>query len=574
MKNKEVADILYEIADFLEIEDIQYKPRAYREAARNIESLSEDIEAVHDRGELEQIDGVGESIAEKVAEYIETGELEYHEELKSDLPIDIEALTSVEGVGPKTAKQLYLELGITNLDELEAAAERGEIADIEGFGERSQANILEHIDLAKRSQERMLLGRAFPIANDVETRLSEAPAFDRVSIVGSFRRRRATVGDIDILATASDPSAAMDAFCSHKDVKEILGRGDTKSSVLVSGDLQMDLRIVDEQEFGAGLVYFTGSKDHNITLRTRAIDRDWKLNEYGLFDVSGVEAGASGQRVGGRIAGETEDSIYERLDLAPIPPELREDTGEVEAAADDALPDLVTEEDVVGDLQMHTTFSDGSASVEEMARAAADRGLEYIAITDHGPGAPIPSRLSREDFNDQQEEIAAVNDDADIETAVYHGIEAEITDDGLGISREWADACELVVAALHDRADDATERMVDAIDEYPVDILAHPTNRLINERDPMELDIEAVVKAAADNGVAIEINAQPARLDLNWQSVKEHRGAVPFVVSTDAHTTGELDNMHLGVSQARRGWCEATDIVNTKPRSEFLDWLT
>jgi DNA polymerase (family 10) len=290
--------------------------------------------------------------------------------------------------------------------------------------------------------------------------------------------------------------------------------------------------------------------------------------------VSDVEAGESGQRVGERIASETEAAIYDHLDLEWIPPELREDTGEVEAAAEDALPELVTETDVVGDLQMHTEYSDGSASVEEMARAAADRGHEYIAITDHGPGAPIPSRLTREDFDNQQEAIAAVNGDEAIETTVLHGIEAEITDDGLGISREWAADCDLVVAALHDRPDDATERIVHVLDTYPVDILAHPTNRLINQRDPIDLDIEAVVQAAADNGVAIEINAQPGRLDLHWQAVKQHREEVSFVVSTDAHTTGELDNMHLGVSQARRGWCEADNVVNTKPQSEFLTWLT
>lgn len=573
MKNKEVADILNEIADFLEIEEVEYKPRAYRDAARNIESLSEDIETIHDQGELESIDGVGESIAEKISEYLETGELEYYEELKADLPIDIEAITNVEGVGPKTAKHLYLELGITTLDELEAAAERGEIAEVEGFGEKSQENILEHIDLAKRSQERMLLGRAFPIANDVEQRLAESTAFDRVEIVGSFRRRRATVGDIDILATAPDPDAAMEAFCTYKDVKEVLNRGDTKSSILVSGDLQMDLRIVEDEEFGAGLVYFTGSKDHNITLRTRAIDREWKLNEYGLFDVSAVDSDEAGKRIGNRLASRTEDAIYETLDLDWIEPELREDTGEVAAAAAGTLPHLVTEEDICGDLQMHTTSSDGSASVEEMAEAATTRGYEYIAITDHGPEAPIPSRLNRAEFDDQQDEVAAVNEMNSIETRVLHGIEAEITADGLGISSEWIEECDIVVAALHGRPETPTDWIVRALDEFPVDILAHPTNRLINERDPLDIDLEAVMQVASDNDVAVEINAQPQRLDLEWQSVKEYREDVPFVVSTDAHTAGELGLMHLGVAQARRGWCEAGNILNTKSLDELREWL-
>ncbi|MEF8776652.1 MAG: helix-hairpin-helix domain-containing protein, partial [Haloarculaceae archaeon] len=307
MKNAEIADILYEIADFLEIQDVEYKPRAYRKAARNVESLSEDVESIHERGELEDVEGVGESIAEKIAEYLETGEMSYYEELKADLPIEIEAITSVEGVGPKTAKTLYRELGVQTLEDLEAAAEEGRIAEVEGFGETSQANILANLELAKAGQERMLLGRAVPIANDVRSRLEAHDAFDRVDIVGSFRRRRATVGDIDVLASATDPEAATEAFCTHDDVKEVRSRGETKSSVVVAGDLQMDLRLVEEAEYGAALVYFTGSKDHNITLRNRAIDRDWKLNEYGLFDVTDTDE--EGQRVGDLIASETEEAV-------------------------------------------------------------------------------------------------------------------------------------------------------------------------------------------------------------------------------------------------------------------------
>jgi DNA polymerase (family 10) len=573
MKNKEVADILYEIADYLEIEDVQFKPRAYRQAARNIESLSEDIEAIHERDELDEIDGVGESIAEKIAEFLETGSMEYYQDLREELPIDIEAITSVEGVGPKTAKELYQKLGVATLEELKAAAEQGKIAELDGFGEKSQAKILDHIELARRSQERMLLGRAFPIAHDVESRLSNSPAFDRVDIVGSFRRRRATVGDIDILATAQNPTEAMEVFCAHKDVKEVLGRGETKSSVLVAGDLQMDLRIVDDESYGAGLVYFTGSKDHNIRLRNRAIDRDWKLNEYGLFDVSDVDSDESGQRIGEQIAGETEDDIYDRLDVEWIPPVLREDTGEVDAAAASELPELVSDDEIRGDLQMHTEYSDGSASVEEMAEAADDRGYEYIAITDHGPGAPIPSRMDVADFEAQRREIEATNENESIETTVLNGIEAEITDDGLGISREQCQEFDVVVAALHDTPDDPTDRIIEALSDYPVDVFAHPTNRLINERDPLELDFDAIATAVQKSDIAIEINAQPARLDLDWRLVKEYRDQVRFIISTDAHTTGELGQMHLGVSQAQRGWCEAADIRNTAPVTDVVDWL-
>ncbi|MFB6109542.1 MAG: DNA polymerase/3'-5' exonuclease PolX [Halodesulfurarchaeum sp.] len=571
MKNREIATMLREIADFLEIREVQYKPRAYRRAARNVESLSEPIEDIHERGELEEIEGVGESIGEKIAEYLETGELEYYEELKSDLPVDIEAITSVEGVGPKTAKKLYLELGVQTLDDLEAAAQSGQIADVAGFGETSQQNILDNIDRAKAGQERMLLGRAFPIATDVEGRLEDEDAFERVDIVGSFRRRRPTVGDLDVLATATDPEAAMAVFCTHDDVKEVRSRGETKASVIVSGDLQMDLRLVEDQEYGAAIVYFTGSKDHNITLRERAIDRDWKLNEYGLFDVSDVEEAEDGQQAGDLVAGETETGVYAALDLPWIPPELREDTGEVDAAAGGALPDLIERDAVRGDLQVHTEYSDGTHSVDEMADAAAQRGLEYLLITDHGPGAPIPSTLDADSFPEQRAAIDAANENRDV--TVLQGIEAEITEHGLELPEDWYDAIDLVVAGMHSTPPDPTERVLEALENDPIDVFAHPTNRLRNERDPLELDLDRIVETAAEQRVAMEINAQPKRLDLDWRSVKTHRGDVPFVVNTDAHTTGELDFMHLGVSQARRGWCEKEDILNARPVEDLLEYF-
>ena len=568
MKNQEIATMLREIADFLEIQEVEYKPRAYRTAARNVESLSDDIEDVHERGELEEIEGVGESIGEKIAEYLETGELEYYEDLEADLPVDIEAITSVEGVGPQTAKKLYVELDVRTLDDLESAAEQGKVADLEGFGEKSEQNILDHVERAKAGQERMLLGRAFPIAHDIETRLHDADAFDRVDIVGSFRRRRPTVGDIDILSTASDPETAMDVFCSHDDVKEVLSRGDTKSSVVVSGDVQMDLRIVDEAAYGSALVYFTGSKDHNITLRNRAIDRGWKLNEYGLYDVSDAGEAATDEQVGERLASETEAGIYETLDLDWIPPELREDTGEVDAAAAGDLPDLIEPDEIRGDLQCHTDYSDGTHTVREMAEAAVERELEYILVTDHGPHAPIPSRLDRDSFEEQRADIDSVN--ADLDITVLQGVEAEITDSGLELSDEWYDHCDLIVAGMHSDPADPTERVVTAMEDFPVDILAHPSTRLINEREPVDLDMETVMETAAAEKVAIEINAQPKRLDLDWASVKEFRETVSFVVSTDAHTTGELDFMHLGVAQARRGWCEASDVLNTQSLDDVL----
>ncbi|MEF8831489.1 MAG: helix-hairpin-helix domain-containing protein [Halobacteriales archaeon] len=572
MKNAKVAEMFREIADFLEIQEVGYKPRAYRRAARNVVALSEGVAEIHERGELQEIDGVGESIAEKIAEYLETGEMSYYEELKADLPIDIEAITRVEGVGPKTAKTLYLELGVETLDDLEGAAEAGEIAQLEGFGEKSQQNVLDHIDLARAGEERLLLGRAFPVAKDVRTRLAGADPFDRVEVVGSFRRRRPTVGDIDVLAASEEPHAAMDVFCDHEDVEEVLNRGETKASVLASGDLRMDLRVVDAHEYGAALVYFTGSKDHNIALRNRAIDRDWKLNEYGLFDVSDVEDDGD-PRAGERLAGQTEEEVYAALDLSWIPPTLREDTGEVEAAATGTLPDPAEVDDVRGDLQVHTDFSDGTASVAEMAAAADERGLEYLLVTDHGPNAPIPSRLDGDAFREQRDAVAAVNDDPDVDVRVLQGIEAEITADGVDVPDDWLSEIDLVVAGLHGRLDDPTDRLVAAMESGVLDVLAHPSNRLINEREPLDLDWDAVMATAASEGVAVEINAQPKRLDLDWARVREYRGDVSLVVSTDAHGTPELDYLHLGVSQAQRGWCEPGDVLNTRPVEELLSWF-
>lgn len=437
MKNNEIASRLYEIADFLEMQDVEYKPRAYRNAARSIEARSEDIEAIHERNEIEDIEGVGESIAEKIAEYLETGELEYYQHLKADLPVEVEALTRVEGLGPKRIKQLHDALGVATLDELEEAAEAGDIADIEDFGEQMEANILEEIDAAKRGENRMLLGKIFATVNDLETRLHDMEAFEQVDVVGSFRRRRPTVGDFDILALANDSEQAMETFCTLDDVTDVAERGETRSSVTLSDNLQADLRIVEEESYGAALVYFTGSKDHNIVLRDRAIDNDWTLNEYGLFDADDDT-----------LAGATEDEVYTELGLSWVPPELREETGEIDAAEADALPDLVQPDDIRGDLHMHTSASDGKNAIREMAEQAAEHGLEYILITDHGPALSVVNGPTEAEFMEQKDAIEDANDATDV--TVLHGLEANITNDGLDISDDWAAECDLLVAALHD----------------------------------------------------------------------------------------------------------------------------
>lgn len=586
MKNESVAQLLFEVADLLEARDVDYKPRAYRRAARGVQSLSADVEEVYDRGELESIDGVGESIASDIAEYLETGELERRQNLRGDLDLDIEALTSVRGIGPKTALLLYREADVSDLDDLREAAEEGRIADVEGLGEKTQANIAQHVELARRGQDRTRLGRAFSRAEELRDRLREAPAFDRVQLVGSFRRRRPTVGDIDVLATAADPTAAMDVFCGFDDIEEVRSRGETKSSITVPPEsLQVDLRIVDEDSWGAALVYFTGSKEHNISLRERALDRGWKLNEYGLFDVAdrapaeatddsadpAADAAPTGEadRPGELVAGASEDAVYEALDLTWIPPELREDTGEIAAAESDSLPPLVEADDVRGDLQMHTEASDGSNTVRELAEAAASRGHDYIAITDHGPALQVTDGVDAAALEDQRDAVAAVNEDEDVDVRVLHGVEANLTADGLDVADEWLDRLDVVLVGVHDPPPNPTERLVDVVESGAVDVVAHPTNRLLLEREPIDYDLDAVVESAAAEGVALEIDAQPARLDLDWSAVERYRDDVDFVVSTDAHDTGELDYLHLGVAQARRGWCEPADVLNTRPLEDL-----
>ncbi|MEF8880209.1 MAG: DNA polymerase/3'-5' exonuclease PolX [Candidatus Nanohaloarchaea archaeon] len=557
MENKEVAEILYEIADLLEMEDVEWKPRAYRRAARSVEALSEPIEEIDELGELQQIDGVGESIAEKISEYIETGELEYYEELKQRLPVDIEALTAVEGLGPKTARKLYSELDVKTLDDLEKAAEEGEIEKLEGFGEKTEQNILGHIEAAREGQERILLGKALPIARNIREKLEGSKNFNKVEIVGSFRRRRPTVGDIDILATSPNYKEAMKEFTDMGDVKEVLNHGDTKSSVLIFGGLQMDIRIVEYESWGAALQYFTGSKDHNIALRNRAIAKGWKLNEYGLFEEEENLV---------KNAGEKE--IYRKLKLDYIAPELREHTGEVEASEKGELPELVDLEDIRGDLQVHTNYSDGNSSIESMADKAQEKGYEYIMITDHGPKLHVAGGPeSREELEQQREEIQSVNEEYDIE--VLQSIEANITREGIDVNEEMLELLDFIVVAMHDRIENPTDRIIEVLDSHPVDILAHPLNRKINSREPLDLDLERLVEKAAEEKVALEINSQPDRLDLPWDLVKQHRDKLKFVVSTDAHATGELDFIDIGVAQARRGWLEKKDVLNARNLEEL-----
>ena len=575
--NDELATLLEEMADLLEADDVEYKPTAYRRAAENVREYPEPVEELAAEGEdaVAEINRVGDAIAAKLAEYVETGEIEELEELREELPVDMAALTSVEGVGPKTVGTLYEELGITDLDELEAAARSGEIQEIKGFGPKTEQNILDGIDFARQAHQRTLLGKARPLGEAARDFLAGIDTVEEAELAGSNRRWKETIGDVDVLAASDDGEAVVDAFLDWEDSAETIESGPTKASLRTGDGVRVDLRVVDPSEFGAALQYFTGSRDHNIHLRNVAIDRDLKLNEYGCFDVSEVDDPDSGQRVGERVAGETEEGMYAALDLPLIPPELRENTGEIEAARDGALPDLIEEADVRGDLHTHTEWSDGDTTVEEMAFGAAAFGHDYLAITDHaeGPGVFGNTGLSPEEVREQADEVEAARDaldDAGHDLELLHGVETNIdADGGLSTPDDLLAELDIVVASPHAALDqdreDATERLVAAIEHPETDILGHPTGRLINERPGLSPDFERLAAAAADADTALELNANPSRLDLPDSAVRVAvEAGATIAIDTDAHRPGAFSEIRFGVHTARRGWAETDDVLTAR----------
>jgi len=574
-RNAEVATRLEELADLLEAKGVEYKPRSYRRAAENIRDDPTAIEGLAEEGPdaVARIDAVGESISEKVVEYVETDAIEELEALREEYPVDVHALPSVEGLGPKRVGKLYDALGVQDLDDLEAACEAGEVAGVEGFGERTQEKFREGIAFAREAHERALLGNAHPVGEDVRAALEEVEAARDVEVAGSLRRWRATTGDVDVLVASEDREAVVDAFVDWDRATDVIEAGGSKASVRAEG-MRVDLRVVVPGEFGSALQYFTGSKDHNVRLRNRALDRDLKMNEYGVFDVSDVDEAEAGQRVGERVAGGTEASMYETLDLPWIPPELREDRGEVAAAAEGALPDLVDPGDVRGDLHTHTEWSDGGRTIGEMATAAADFGHEYLAITDHstGPGTVGDNGVPDEKLREQAAEVRDVAAEVDL----FAGVEANIdADGGVTVADDVLAAVDLVVASPHSGLGGAgTDRLVAAIEHPEVDVVGHPTGRLLNQREGLDVDVEAVAEAAAATDTALEVNGNPSRLDLSGSAVEVAVDAgAPVAVNTDAHRPESFHFLTYGVHTARRGWAEAADVVNTWPADDLRDWL-
>ena len=565
--NTDVAALLEEFADRLEATGVEYKPRAYRRAAENVRDSTESVVDLAAEGPdaVATIEGVGDAIAAKIVEYAETGAIEELEGLRADLPVDIEALTGVEGVGPKTVGTLYEALGIETLDDLEAAAEAGEIREVEGFGAKTEQNILDGIPFAREAHARQLLSEAVPRGESVRDYLADLPAVEDCELGGSLRRWRPTVGDVDVLAASDDPEAVVDAFAEWPEADAVIEAGTGKASVRAHG-VRVDLRVVVPAEFGSALQYFTGSKDHNVALRNRAIERDLKMNEYGVFDVSGI-AEADDQRAGERVAGGTETSMYEVLDLPWIPPELRENRGEIEAAAADALPDLIEEGAVRGDLHVHTEWSDGTETIAEMVEGAAAFGHDYLCVSDHATGPGMVGGVGVEDdrLREQIEEIRAVADDAAID--VFAGVEANIAEDGsISVADDLLADLDVVVASPHSALEgDGTDRLVAAAEHPGVDVIGHPTGRRLNERAGMDVDVQRLARVAADHDTALEINANPQRLDLSGRAVQTaiEEGAT-IAINTDAHRTASYGLIRYGVHTARRGWATAGDVLNTR----------
>lgn len=563
LKNSEVAKVLYAIAGLLDMQGVQFKPRAYEKAALTVEGLPEDISEVYRRGgreALEELPGIGENISKKIEELLTTGKLKYYEDLKKEFPVDVEGLMSVPGMGPKRIKLLYDELGIKTLADLKIAAEAHRISGLPGFGGTAEANILKGICLVEAGGKRFILGYIEPLAEDMKARLAKLKSVKRVEIAGSYRRMKETVGDLDYLVISSKPEEVMDFIVKMPEVRDVVAKGKTKSAVILKDNLHVDFRVLGEKEFGSALQYFSGSKDHSVKLRKLANSKGLTLSEYGLFTIKGEKW----------VAGRTEEEIYAKLGLPYIEPELRENTGEIEAAQAKKLPKLVMLGDVKGDLQTQTEWSDGNDSIEEMAKAAIGFGYEFMAVTDHGGSAlPVTHALDPKRLAGQGKEIDRLNEKLPIR--LLKGTEVDITKDGkLALPRSALEDLDFVLAAVHSgfkmSEKDMTARIVNAIESYPIHALAHPTGRLINQREPYAVNLEELFETCKTTGTFLEIDGIPDRLDLKDTHIKAAKEAgCRFTLSTDAHDKSHLRYMKFGVAQARRGWLEAKDILNTYP---------
>lgn len=569
--NAEIARALNDYADLLEISGAnQFRVRAYRTAARNISELPHSISEMVKQGEpLSSIPGLGKELTAKVEEMATSGSFSQLEEFKKEFPAGLLDITRVGGLGPRRTRALYQELGITDIEQLARAAKEKRIRELPGFAARTEQKILDEIGRRESTAEenrRYRLAVAMEIVQPLLQYLDDIRGIKNIKVAGSYRRKRETVGDLDILVTHKKGADVIKRFVEYEDVDRVVSQGETRSTVVLRPGIQVDLRVVPEASYGAALHYFTGSQAHNIAVRKLGVEKGLKINEYGVF---------KGSR---KVTGNTEEEVYKQVELPYIEPELREGSGEIEAAKQGRLPDLVSLEDIRGDLHSHTRATDGRSTLEEMARAARGKGYQYLAVTDHSRHVTVARGLDAERLAEQIDDIDRLNEKMKSFT-LLKGIELDILDDGsLDLPGDILKRLDLVVCAVHYRFDlpeeKQTERIIRGIDNPYFTILAHPTGRMIGERDPYQVDMERVMKAARETGTVMEINAQPSRLDLNDTHARMAREmGVMVAISTDAHSTRDLELMGFGINQARRGWLEADNVLNTRSWKDLQKML-
>ena len=574
MKNKELAKIFYDIAGFLNMEKVEFKPIAYRNVAIALESLEQDIDIVYTKGgleALEKIPGVGENISLKIEEFLKTGKIKYYENLKKKMPINLVEIINVEGMGPKRAKILYQKLKIRNLKDLEKAAKAGKIALLPGFGEKAQANILDGIVFLKTSKGRFLLGEILPISQEIETKLRKVKGVKKISAAGSLRRKKQTIGDLDFLVVTNKPQIVMGFFTSLPGIVKIWRKGPVLSSIRMKQGFDVDLRVFKEKSFGAALQYFTGSKEHNIETRKIAMGMGLKLNEYGLFQ---------GKKM---IAGKTEKDIYKALGMDLAPPEIRENQGEIEMALAHQLPKLISYQDIKGDLHCHSNWNGGVNSIKEMAETALNMGYEYLGISDHTKFLKVENGLNEKQLIEQRKEIDVLNSKyRHLEISkfrILQGAEVNILNNGsIDIKDKALQKLDYAMAGIHSSfkmpKEQMTARIIRAMKNPYIKIIVHPTGRLLKKRQGYEIDFPKILRAAKEFDVILEINASPVRLDLDDKNVRMAKeSGVKMIINSDAHHKSQLKYMEFGTSQARRGWAEKKDIVNTNSLNKLLKFL-
>ncbi len=570
MNNQRIAEIFNEIADMLELSKDSniFEIRAYKKAALTIESLSEDVSEIIEKDGIEgltELNGIGKALAEKINEFIKTGKIKKYEELKKIYPIDFKNLTRIQGLGPKRAYSLYKNLNVSNIEDLKKVLSEKKIQTLPGFGKKSEEELENGIKLLESSKGRILLGKALPEAELIIKKLKSSGFVEKVVLAGSTRRMKETVGDLDILVISITPEKVMDFITKLPEVEKTIAKGVTKTTVWLKIGISCDIRVVPKESFGAAQQYFIGSKDHNVKVRQIAVKKGYKLNEYGLYDLKGKI-----------IANEDESNIYEKLGMQYPEPEMRENRGEIELAKENKLPKLIRIDDILGDLHIHSKYSDGLNTIEEMAIAAASLGRSYIGMTDHSKSEYVANGMDEKRVLRYFDEIDKINEKLKNKIKILKSAETDILKDGsLDFSDKVLEKMDYVLASIHTNLNmnrqDMTKRILTAINSYKINIIAHPTARLINQRQPIEFDLDKVFQAAKDNNVVLEINSYPERLDLNDENIlRAKEFNLLFSINTDSHRTSNLELLRYGIGMAKRGWLIKKDVINTLPYENLI----